>query len=98
MNKLFLIAKLCSDLEWFELGTKKAVRLSLKIGQPEIEAIVLDSHKAGVVKLLYEKTDYIILSASLVRLHNKIVLLIDEFFFFPVSQRDVELLVSSKSC
>lgn len=94
MNTLFLISKLAMDPCSFNARTgEKAVKLNLELDEGVIGAIVLGDHESGVVKVLYEKEDYIIVEGGLVELENKLVLLIKDYFFFPLSQRDAKSII-----
>jgi len=93
MNTFLLIASLILDPQDFNTKTReKAVRLNLELDKGVIEAVIFGEHESGVVKLLYEKEDYIILEGSLAQLENKIVLVIKDYFFFPLSQRDTKTI------
>ncbi len=92
MNTLFLISNLTQDGEDFNTRSKKrGIKLSLKLGKGVIKAIVFGEHKGRALKLLYQKGDYIIIEGNLTKLENKIVVLIKDFFFFPLSQRNPKL-------
>lgn len=91
MNTLFLISSLTLEPESFNTKSgEKAVKLSLRIGEGVIEGMVFGEHESGAVKLLYQEGDYIIIEGSLAQFENKTVLLIKDYFFFPLSQREAK--------
>ena len=91
MNTLLLISRLTLDAQDFNTKSReKGVKLNLELGEGVIEAIVFGEYESGVVKLLYEKEDYIIIEGSLAEFENKIIVLVKDYFFFPLSQREMK--------
>ncbi len=92
MNTLFLISRLTQDAEDFNgKSGERGAKLNLELGKDVIEAVVLGEHESGALKMLYKKDDYIIIEGSLAQFENEIILLIKDYFFFPLSQRDPKL-------
>jgi len=88
MNTLVLISRLTEDAEDFNSKSgERGAKLNLELGKGVIEAVVLGEHESGAVKLLYQKGDYIIIEGILAQFENKIIVLIKDYFFFPLSQR-----------
>lgn len=91
MNTLFLISRLTLDAQYFNIKSgERAVKLNLELGKGVIEAVVLGEYESGALKLLYQRGDYIIIEGSLAEFGNKTVLLIRDYFFFPLSQREAK--------